>query len=162
MRSDCRAIGREKAAGIGRGVLDGTDAGFFARSLTLHEMLTIMKGKRKLSPNGLVFGPYRYEKAFWTAREKAGLGEDVVFHSLRHTFVSRLVRAGVDIRTVQELAGHKEIKMTMRYSHRFSDQKRLAIEKMENKVTANLTTVGDHADTSPCAPVAQMDRASVS
>src|SRR5664280_2270864 len=34
---------------------------------------------------------------------------------LRHTYISRLVLAGVDIRTVQELAGHKTITMTMRY-----------------------------------------------
>jgi hypothetical protein len=36
---------------------------------------------------------------------------------LRHTFGSRLVMAGVDIRTVQELLGHKTIGMTVRYSH---------------------------------------------
>jgi site-specific recombinase XerD len=39
------------------------------------------------------------------------------WHCLRHTFASRLVMAGVDIRTVQELLGHKTIAMTVRYSH---------------------------------------------
>ncbi len=39
------------------------------------------------------------------------------WHDLRHTFASRLVMAGVDIRTVQELMGHKTITVTMRYSH---------------------------------------------
>ena len=39
------------------------------------------------------------------------------WHDLRHTFASRLVMAGVDFRTVQELMGHKTIHMTMRYSH---------------------------------------------
>jgi integrase len=42
---------------------------------------------------------------------------DVTWHIFRHTYISRLVMAGVDLRTVQELAGHKDIKMTMRYAH---------------------------------------------
>jgi site-specific recombinase XerD len=50
------------------------------------------------------------------ALKRAGLS-GVRFHDLRHTFASHLVMGGVDIRTVQELLGHKDISMTMRYSH---------------------------------------------
>ena len=39
------------------------------------------------------------------------------FHSLRHSFVSNLVTAGVDLRVVQELAGHRDLRTTMRYAH---------------------------------------------
>ena len=39
-------------------------------------------------------------------------------HCNRHTFASRLVMAGVDLRTVAELLGHRTLQMVMRYSHR--------------------------------------------
>jgi site-specific recombinase XerD len=43
--------------------------------------------------------------------------QKVVFHTLRHTYASRLVMAGVDLYTVQRLMGHKDITMTRRYAH---------------------------------------------
>ena len=52
-------------------------------------------------------------------------------HDLRHTFASRLVMAGVDIRTVQELMGHKSINVTMKYSHLADDHRKAAVEKMD-------------------------------
>jgi len=54
---------------------------------------------------------------------------DFTWHDLRHTFASRLVMAGVDIRTVQELLGHKSITMTMRYSHWSPEHRVAALEK---------------------------------
>jgi len=53
---------------------------------------------------------------FDPAVEKSGV-RDFTWHALRHTFISRLVMNGVDLRTVQELAGHKSIALTMRYAH---------------------------------------------
>jgi integrase len=49
------------------------------------------------------------------------------------TFASRLVMAGMDIRTVQELMGHKTIAMTLRYSHLSPNHKRKAIQALENR-----------------------------
>jgi integrase len=91
--------------------------------------------------DGLVFGPQQWRKSFESAKKLAGLGKDVVFHSLRHTYISRLVMAGVDIRTVQELAGHKTITMTMRYAHLGPEHKQRAVARLDAEVTANLTTV---------------------
>ncbi|HUI07268.1 MAG TPA: tyrosine-type recombinase/integrase [Verrucomicrobiae bacterium] len=89
--------------------------------------------------DGLVFGEYRYREPFERARNAAGLGKDVVFHSLRHTYISRLVMAGVDIRTVQELAGHKTIMMTMRYTHLAPSQKRRAVNVLDDEIAAGVT-----------------------
>ena len=62
--------------------------------------------------------------AFERAVKKLGLNDGikdaknhVVFHTLRHTYASWLVQAGVDLYRVQKLMGHKSIKMTERYAH---------------------------------------------
>jgi integrase len=43
--------------------------------------------------------------------------DGVTFHTLRHTFGSWLAMRGIPIKTIQELMGHKDISMTMRYAH---------------------------------------------
>ena len=60
----------------------------------------------------------------------AGL-QSFTWHCLRHTFASRLVMAGVDIRTVQELMGHKTIAMTIRYAHLAPKHTLAAVERLD-------------------------------
>jgi site-specific recombinase XerC len=56
--------------------------------------------------------------------------KDFTLRYLRHTFASRLVMAGVDLRTVQELLDRKSIHMTMRYSHLSPEHCVKALEKL--------------------------------
>lgn len=57
--------------------------------------------------------------------------EEFVPHIMRHTFVTRLLESGVDIKTVQELAGHESIVTTQRYAHSSPERKTLAIQRMQ-------------------------------
>ena len=54
---------------------------------------------------------YDFKRGWHNALKKSHI-MDFHFHDLRHTFASRLVMAGVDLTTVKELLGHKDIKMT--------------------------------------------------
>ncbi len=60
--------------------------------------------------------------------------EHFVVHTCRHTFCSRLVQRGVDIRTVKELAGHECIETTLRYSHLAPDNLVQAMKALDECV----------------------------
>jgi integrase len=57
---------------------------------------------------------------------------DYSWHCNRHTFASRLVMAGVDLRTVAELLGHRTLQMVMRYSHLAPEHQASAVDRLVN------------------------------
>jgi site-specific recombinase XerD len=65
------------------------------------------------------------------------------WHCLRHTFASRLVMAGVDLRTVQELLGHKVIAMTVRYAHLAPKHTLAAVERLDVRTESPTDTTTD-------------------
>lgn len=71
----------------------------------------------------------KFREAFNYAKRRAGL-PDIHMHDLRHTAASHLVMAGVDIRTLADILGHRTLQMVQRYTHLLHDHKLAAIDKI--------------------------------
>jgi integrase len=102
---------------------------------TVHSLLSDL-AKKATSP--LIFPSNRKQgeklldvkKGFKKAVELAGIPH-IRFHDMRHTFATRLVRAAVDIVSVQHLLGHSKITMRARYAHSLADAKIAAVSKLD-------------------------------
>ncbi|EKD74385.1 MAG: Integrase family protein [uncultured bacterium] len=74
------------------------------------------------------------EKQFRRVVTHAGLDpKEVVRHTLRHTAITHLVQAGVDLPTVQRISGHKTLQMVVRYSHQNGEHIKAAMDALEQR-----------------------------
>jgi integrase len=74
------------------------------------------------------------EKPFKRVVKAAGLDpKEVVRHTLRHTAITHLVQAGVDLPTVQRISGHKTLQMVVRYSHQNGEHIKAAMDALEER-----------------------------
>ena len=75
----------------------------------------------------------RYDRAlqedFWRLGKKLGI-KNVNIHRFRHTFASYLIMNGVDLVTVKELLGHRDITTTMRYAHLIPGHKHWEVNRI--------------------------------
>lgn len=69
------------------------------------------------------------------------------WHCNCHTFASRLVMHGVDLRTISELLGHRTLQMIMRYSHLAAEHQAAAVERLVDKKDIKSDTESSRADT---------------
>jgi len=88
-------------------------------------------------PNGsdspLIFpniSPDQLTMAFRRAARRAGI-VNLTFHDLRHDFASQLAMRATGLRTIQTLLGHRDIRMTLRYSHLSDESLRTAVAQVE-------------------------------
>jgi integrase len=61
--------------------------------------------------------PTVLQRAVAEAARRSGINQRVGCHTFRHSFATHLLEAGYDIRTVQELLGHRDVSTTMLYTH---------------------------------------------
>ncbi|MCL5030091.1 MAG: tyrosine-type recombinase/integrase [Bacteroidetes bacterium] len=89
-------------------------------------------GQKVFMLNGKEITPCQLLRRFRYYIIKSELNNKLNFHSLRHTFASWLVQAGVSIYQVSKLLGHSDIKTTEVYSHLRSDDLRASINLLNN------------------------------
>lgn len=67
--------------------------------------------------NGEPVDPSSLQRAFRMALQESGVQKDASVHTLRHSYATRLLESGVDLRTIQMLLGHNSIVTTTIYTH---------------------------------------------
>jgi integrase len=85
-----------------------------------------------LSGTDTPIDPRTYQKLYKKLLKDAGV-KYRKFHAIRHTFATRAMELGVDIKTISEILGHSNVSITLNiYTHSLMEQKKIAIDKLNN------------------------------
>lgn len=86
----------------------------------------------------LPFDPRCFQKLYKKILLEAKV-QDRKFHAIRHTFATRALELGVDIKTISEILGHSSVSITLNvYAHSLMEQKKAAIEKFNDMYNLNI------------------------
>ena len=86
--------------------------------------------------DGRLYDPRTFEDLFKRKVELAKI-EDANFHALRHTFATRALEAGMDIKVLSSILGHAQASPTLNlYGHALPDHKKVSMDKMSEFYTA--------------------------
>ncbi|MVM40412.1 tyrosine-type recombinase/integrase [Spirosoma sp. HMF3257] len=100
---------KDRVVALSQGILD-----------LLRNYYVVYKPKNWLFEGQYADEPYStrsLQQIFHRAKNSANILQDVTFHSLRHSYATHLHEAGTDIKLIQELLGHNDLKTTLRYTH---------------------------------------------
>ena len=101
------------------------------------QLLPILKELKTLSKSGYVIENGKgeqmsvrsYQRSFELLVDKLGISK-LSFHAQRHTFATRALESGMDIKTLSEILGHKSATVTLnRYAHSLMEHKQNAMDK---------------------------------
>lgn len=148
--SEILAIRREEID-IGRRVIWIPQAKAGAREQPITgELCAYLENRTNMLPPGCVWlfpspasvngHAHTIRKAFRRSVARAGMDPDQITpHTLRHTAVTHLVQAGVDLPTVQRISGHKTLAMVARYAHQNGAHIQSAMERLQGRIGEAVT-----------------------
>lgn len=107
-------------------------------SSLLMEQLSSAKGTTSygfiLSDSHIFVSPRTYEYRFHRLLDDCGIAQ-VNYHALRHTFATRCIEAGVDVKSLSEMLGHANVGITLNtYVHSSMEMKRMQLEKLRTAI----------------------------
>ena len=83
------------------------------------------------NPKGCIYNKSIISKKFKKLLRRLNIDERYHFHCLRHTYITKLIKSGININYVKEIAGHSVIQTTMNYIHISTDDLKRAVYKIK-------------------------------
>ena len=139
-----KSISRAKVNGIYQNITTVPKTSKSKRIIPISNQLTILLKKLKIkhisdyvvsTKDGNQMLTRTYQHIFNRLEKKVGVNKILNFHSIRHTFATRAIESGMDIKTLSEILGHSSTTITLnRYVHSMFETKKKAMEKLSKVI----------------------------